>query len=47
MINNIKNQYSINTLIQNMQELYRLFNYVNWSRLMNSIILHEMQRELQ
>lgn len=29
MINNIKNQYSINTLIQNMQELYRLFNYVN------------------
>lgn len=29
MINNIKNQYSINTLIQNVQELYRLFNYVN------------------
>lgn len=29
MINNIKNQYSINTLIQNVQELYRLFNYAN------------------
>lgn len=47
MINNIKNQYSINTLIQNVQELYRLFNYANWSRLMNNIILHEMKRELQ
>lgn len=29
MINNIKNQYLINTLIQNVQELYRLFNYAN------------------